>query len=56
MSKNNTYSKDEEDYITHDDMTVMRELLERVKGLSFVSSVPALELAEITDANEKDLV
>lgn len=49
MSDKTLFTPDEESYVTHDDVSVMRALLEQVKGLSFVSSAPALELAEADD-------
>jgi hypothetical protein len=36
----------EEDFVSHDDINVMRILLEQVKGLSFVSSSPVLVLSD----------
>lgn len=52
MESNDAFTPDQEDFVSHDDISVMRILLEQVKGLSFVSSAPALELV---DADESDI-
>lgn len=48
MIENDTF---QDDFVGHDDISVMKLLLEQIKGLSFVSSTPAIEFAEIDESD-----
>lgn len=55
MQQEDTFSPGDETFVSHDDMSVMKLLLEQVKGLSFVSSAPALEFAELDESYESNV-